>query len=239
MIREALEYIVGLREPVIKEIEGRKFSDKALNVIQEPIAVEIEVSTLSGLIKYVKSGFDTKNTDLIIQVVSPTEVNVYDRLNKDKRRNVYIHAKAELPKFQFDQFIDLETMNIKLQSNFIPSATRDVVLQIVGNVKEEAVKNYGDDGITQTVTAKIGLELSSVKVPNPVSLAPYRTFVEIEQPESNFVLRMRESGGDVPRAALYEADGGVWRIDAKTRIEKYLQEAFAEEMAADKVTIIA
>lgn len=239
MIREALEYIVSLRKPVIEEIEGRKYSDKSLNVITEPLASEIEVSTLSGLIKYVKSGFDTDKTDLLVHIISPTEVKVFDRLNKDKKRNVYIHARAELPRFQFDQFHDLETMNIKLQSNFIPSDTRDVVLKIVGNVKEEAVKNFGDDGITQTVTAKIGLELSAVKVPNPVSLAPYRTFVEVEQPESNFVLRMREGSGDVPKAALFEADGGVWSIDAKTRIEEHLQKAFEDELAAKKITIIA
>lgn len=239
MIREALEYIVGLRKPVIEEIEGRKFSDKSLTVITEPLAPELEVSTLSGLIKYVRSGFDTKDMNLLIHIVSPTEVNVYDKLNKDKRRNVYIHARAELPQFEFDQFMDLEKMNIKLQSNFIPSETREVVLQIVGNVKEEAVKNYGDDGVTQTVTAKIGLELSAVKVPNPVSLAPYRTFVEIEQPESKFVLRMREGGGDTPKAALFQADGGVWRIDAKTLIEEHLQNAFENELAAGKVTIIA
>ncbi len=40
-------------------------------------------------------------------------------------------------------------------------------------------------------------------------------------------------------STLKKRDEFVLCIDAKTRIEKYLQEAFAEEMAADKVTIIA
>ena len=35
-------------------------------------------------------------------------------------------------------------------------------------------------------------ELADVIVPNPVLLAPYRTFQEIEQPFSNFVFRMAD-----------------------------------------------
>ncbi|MNW60692.1 hypothetical protein D3C74_386970 [compost metagenome] len=65
-------------------------------------------------------------------------------------------------------------------------------------------------GMTQSVVAKTGVAtVEDVKVPNPVLLAPYRTFVEVEQPESSFVFRMK----DGPSAALFEADGGAWRND--------------------------
>lgn len=56
-------------------------------------------------------------------------------------------------------------------------------------------------------------------MPNPVYLAPYRTFAEIEQPVSKFVFRM-ESG---PKAALFEADGGAWKNEAILKIKEYLQ----------------
>jgi len=62
--------------------------------------------------------------------------------------------------------------------------------------------------------------VSDVLVPNPVVLAPFRTFPEVIQPESKFIFRM-QSG---PQAALFEADGGAWRNEAMGRIKTYLEE---------------
>ncbi|OSB00487.1 hypothetical protein B2H85_13365, partial [Clostridium botulinum] len=53
-----------------------------------------------------------------------------------------------------------------------------------------------------------------------VTLAPYRTFPEIEQPLSRFIFRMQQG----PSAAIYEADGGAWRNQAMQRIKAYLEE---------------
>jgi hypothetical protein len=40
----------------------------------------------------------------------------------------------------------------------------------------------------------------------------------VEQPESKFVLRIK----DGPQIALFEADGGEWRLAAMLRIKKFL-----------------
>ena len=69
-------------------------------------------------------------------------------------------------------------------------------------------------------------------MPNPVELAPYRTFPEVEQPISKFIFRMQEG----PRAALYEADGGAWRNKAILSIKEYLQEELKE---LENIEIIA
>ena len=63
-------------------------------------------------------------------------------------------------------------------------------------------------------------------VPNPVLLKPYRTFIEVQQPESAFIFRMQ----DGPRAALFEADGGAWRIEAMENIRAYLAKELKEEL---------
>ena len=84
-----------------------------------------------------------------------------------------------------------------------------------------------DNGVSQqTVTTAGGVVLvGTAPVPNPVTLAPYRTFREIEQPESLFVLRMRTGkDGEKPTAALFEADGGSWKLEAIKRIAAYLRE---------------
>lgn len=109
-------------------------------------------------------------------------------------------------------------------------------MKVIGNIKEENVRNTGDNGFSQAVTMQTGItSVDDVIVPNPVKLAPYRTFLEVEQPTSEFVFRMK----DGPRAALFEADGGVWRNVAIHNIKNYLLEAFKEEIENDNFIVIA
>ena len=54
-----------------------------------------------------------------------------------------------------------------------------------------------------------------------VNLAPFRTFAEVDQPISKFLFRMRREGNHVS-AALFEADGGAWRLEAMKNIAEYL-----------------
>ena len=69
-----------------------------------------------------------------------------------------------------------------------------------------------DNGVTQTVEARKGIALKAREQVKPrVPLCPFRTFLEVEQPESEFLVRMRE-GGEI---GLFEADGGMWKLDAK------------------------
>jgi len=62
-----------------------------------------------------------------------------------------------------------------------------------------------------------------------VVLRPYRTFLEIEQPASAFVFRLRRGReGELPTCALFEADGGRWKLEAIERIRDYLKEQLSE-----------
>lgn len=58
-------------------------------------------------------------------------------------------------------------------------------------------------------------------MPNPVSLIPYRTFKEVDQPASKFVFRMRD-GAHGPEMALFDADGGAWEVAAMQALHEYL-----------------
>jgi len=233
--REAIEYIVGLGVTDIYEENGQHYSTNKLHLLEEPRAAQLEVHSLSGIVEYLKSKFDGEFA-MMVHVESPTEVTVFTQLNNDRKREYLVRATAMLPSFRFENWYDPETFNIKLQSAFVQNVDRDVVLKVVGNIKEEDVKTYGDNGVTQTVTAKVGVaQVGQVEVPNPVSLAPYRTFVEVEQPPSNFVFRMKNG----PTAALFEADGGAWKLEAMKNIKTYLEEQLAEELEVGKITIIA
>lgn len=210
------------------------FTKASLSRVKEAKASVLTVSTLTGLVDYIKSDLDKQPEKLLIQVISPREVALYSPLNADREREQYISAEAILPdNVVYDRFIGTEQFNIMLQSAFVDVGTKSALLKYTGLIQDEAVKTTGDDGVSQQVTVKTGVaSVGQAIVPNPVELAPYRTFPEVEQPISKFIFRMQEG----PRAALYEADGGAWRNKAILSIKEYLQEELKE---LENIEIIA
>jgi hypothetical protein len=235
MIKEAIKYVVDLGNTRLETIGSRVFSTQPIHVVKQPLPSSLEVNSLSGLVGFLKSKFDG-DEKLLVHVESPVLVTVSSVLNEDANRKELIKAKALIPSFSFDQFYETEKINIKLQSCFVKNEDRDIMLKVVGNIREEQVNTIGDDGISQSVTAKMGVAtLAQVQVPNPVVLAPYRTFVEVDQPESDFIFRLQNG----PRCALFEADGGAWKLKAMKNIQTYLVDELEAEMADGKIIIIA
>ncbi|CAI3547499.1 hypothetical protein [Clostridium neonatale] len=221
--RDALEYLVNLGEKkeAIIELDQGTFSRVSLNRVTEPVASKLTVSTLTGLVDYIKTNVDHLEGKLLIQVKSPEEVALYSPLNADREREKYVSAEAILPNnVVYDRFLDTERFNIMLQSAFVNNKDKEILLKYTGLIQDDAVKTIGDDGVSQQVTVKTGVaSVGQAVVPNPVTLAPFRTFPEVEQPESKFIFRMKEG----PSAALFEADGGAWRNKAILNIKAYLE----------------
>lgn len=233
--RDAMEYLSEQAQPEILEVNGQQYSTRKLHNVLEPTPAPLVVRNLSGLVDYLKSEFDGQ-APLLVHVVSPTQVSVISSYNNDYSRKEIIKAEALLPEFRYGTFYDAEDFVIKLQSVFVEGAQRSTLLKVVGNIKEEAVRQVGDDGISQSVVSKTGVAtVEEVKVPNPVQLAPYRTFVEVEQPISAFVFRMKNG----PVAGLFEADGGAWRNTAIANVASYLVEELSELIEAGRIVVIA
>ena len=234
--KEALEYLVelGIKEDPIVDLPQGTFTKERLTRVTEPKAETLIVSTLTGLVDYIKSNIDTLPENLLIQVKSHKEVALYSPLNVDRDREEYIRVEAILPNnVVYDRFLSTEQFNIMLQSSFVDVGTKSTLLKYTGLVQDEAVKTTGDDGVSQQVTVKTGVaSVGQAIVPNPVELAPYRTFPEVEQPISKFIFRMQEG----PKAAIFEADGGAWINKAILNIKGYLQEQLKE---LENIKIIA
>lgn len=234
--REALEFLIneGEKKNPIIELQQGTFSKESLSRVTVPTASRLTVSTLTGLVDYIKTNVDQLTGKLLIQVASPTKVLLYSPLNADREREEYIAAEAILPNnIYYSRYLDTETFNIMLQSSFVDNKDKGILLKYTGLIQDDAVKTIGDNGVSQAVTIKTGVaSVAQAEVPNPVTLAPYRTFPEIEQPESTFIFRMKEG----PSAALYEADGGAWRNTSILRIKEYLSEALKEN---ENIQIIA
>lgn len=209
----------------------------------EAQASALDVHTLTGLVDYLAANIDQiAPTGAAIHVVSPELVNLITLLDgRPKRRDVLLSSKAQNLGFRFGNFYGCEDFVIAVQSLFVDGGDRANVLKLVGNIKEETVGQFNDDGVTQTVVARAGIaRVEDVPVPNPVLLSPYRTFPDVEQPTSPFVLRMKRGSGDMPTCALFEADGGKWKLAAIESIAKYLRVKIAELKAPmDAIAIIA
>ena len=92
-----------------------------------------------------------------------------------------------------------------------------------------------DNGISQEVSVRTGAVLKEQQTVQPiVRLQPYRTFLEVEQPASDFLLRLDKEG----RPALYEADGGAWKLEAKRNIAAYLGEQLADLVEGGNVVVM-
>lgn len=231
MIEKALKYLVGIGEANIKEVtlpDGTKqtYSDKPLNMLTKRIhrADVLHMHTLSSLVEYIKANIDTMAPKMIIHVESPEKVSLYSQLDEERKRECIVEVYAQVPEFGYERFIDHEAFTINVQSKFFedPNTDEALLLKFAGTVEQGSVVEYGDDGITQKATVRQGIaSKTDAVVPNPVSLRPYRTFIEVEQPLSQFIFRMKDVHGI--QCALFEADGGAWKNAAISNIKNYLE----------------
>ena len=230
MIKEALEFLIklGVNNNPLVLVDGKTYSLETLYPVREIGPVALSINLLDSLITYIKENIDTLRpvNKLIVEIQNPTSVALHTEIcgNFNERLTPVI-CTALIAEFPWGKFITPEEFIIMAQSRFVETEDLLKIRQIVGNVKTKEVMQFSDDGISQQVTAKSGVaRVESVVIPPRVKLAPYRTFVEIEQPESEFVFRARKAN-ELPHFALFEADGGAWRIEAMKRIKAYLEKA--------------
>lgn len=230
MTRDALQYVVGLKTADVLDINGGKYVDKDVHRVDKELrASAIQMNTLTSLVDYLKAGVDSMADKMLVQVVSPMKVRVLSMLDADRKREELVDVEAMIPDFEYGRYMGNERFIIALQSKFIANDDRALLLQFAGTVKDESIAQYGDDGVTQKATIKTGItSVGDAVVPNPVKLRPFRTFIEVEQPESAFVFRMRQAEGHGVECAIFEADGGAWKNAAMKSIKEYLQYELAE-----------
>ena len=229
MIKEALKWIVDSQQEKITESNGSRYTNLNMERLDDCLrASTIKTTTLSGLVDYIKSNADKMADHMLVHVVSPTEVKLISMLNGDRKRECLVEVRADIPDFAFGKYMETEEFLIGIRSKFIQNEGAEKLLQFAGTVENGTVATYGDDGISQSATVKVGIAGKDTKlVPNPVKLRPYRTFTEVEQPESEFVFRMKDYERRVA-CAIFEADGGAWKREAMKNIKSHLEFELAE-----------
>lgn len=219
-----IEKILSLAPAAVLEIDGRRFTDGEVFPVKEPVAMRISCHTVTGLIDYYDTMIDTPDS-IVFHVEDFNKASIISKIfGANKQRETFITAEAYELKHRLNSHMPVEEFIIYLQSMFVQDDTTTKIMKIVGNLSQGQNTTHADDGVTQRVEAKVGVtRVELVDLPNPVELRPFRTFMDVEQPASKFILRIKADDKG-PLCALFEADGGAWKNRAIANIKHYLEE---------------
>lgn len=225
MIKEAIQRILDLARPEVVEIEDRQYllqgRDPAIKIFPHPI----EVYNLSGIIDYCCDDPDDIR-HFVVHVADYDRVVLYQPVTGPfNQRPMLAKSVCRECGFRFGLPYHYEDFMVALYTSFVHNEDREYILKFISGVRVDAGSKVEDNGITQVLTAKAGASslVKDIPIKNVLTLKPYRTFSEIDQPESVFVFRMKVVDGQ-PMFSIHEADGAAWKQVAILRIKVYLAE---------------
>lgn len=244
-LRDAITKIQELAEQAqvkTMDIHDEQYSTKQLFKIEKPYYGPkcVELNTLDSLVEIIKTELEKAYKPLFVRICSPTKIDVFTSYKVDEqcRRDYIYQCTAELPNLVFDRYVEQEGFIIALRSKFVQNDDSDYVVNLLSKITDTNSVSSEDNGLSQTVQARKGIStalVENVTIRSRVELIPFRTFIEVDQPASQFLLRLKEGGG----VGIFEADGGAWKLQAKTNINEYLSDKLADEIIDKKVVLIA
>ena len=225
-LKEALEYLVNLgAKPNIISVDGRKYSINNLYPIEKPRPKALKIHTLTGLVDYINKNIECIDTSMFVHIVNPSTVNIGTPFDGEwKKRNWLVDATLfnDITPFRFGEFYSMDQFFIELSTKFVKTPEIEQIFKTLGNIASEKIKTVTDDGISQSIEVRDGIRRKEETINNPVTLKPYRTFPEVIQPESLFLLRLKQNNEDIPKAALFDVGSGEWQLRAVNAIHEYL-----------------
>ena len=250
MLKAAIEKIVELASPSVIQVNGKTFSNERFTEVKEQLYYPecLILNSLDGIVKMIQKEAKEKRlsdinvpTDdntveqrLYVRVSEYNRVDVFTSYDTQGVRTYLYRSNADVPGFR-EGFRDRETMLIQLRSLFLQTQDVAYLLDLLSKMSDEEKVTSQDNGVTQVVEARKGVALKEqVEVRPRVKLTPFRTFLEVDQPESEFLLRV----GDGGQVGLFEADGGVWKLVAKRSIVAYLEGRLKDLVEAGRVVIM-
>lgn len=224
---ETIQKVLDISIPQIHDLEdalGRKarFSTKQLHEVKASAPTHpatLTVATLAGFADLVKAKLDEEDfpSDFIIHVEDFRTITLKARKADEYGRRLELVKASPVPfdGFPFGHYIDQEEFSIGVAAMFAESEDKGYVIKTASTLTNEGARTTEDDGFTQRVVVKAGLaQKAAVDVKPRVSLAPFRTFPEVQQPSSDFIFRARCEKDGIPELMLVEADGGAWKVAA-------------------------
>lgn len=241
-LKDAINRIVELATPFTLETRnGHQFCSADLREVKPEVELpaRYSVDTLEALVKLIRTEGVAQAPLLYVRVDSARRVMVdttytHKEYAEFSRLPLY-EAVSDVPGTTTNQSMTQERAVVELQSLYAVTDDRDYLLALLSRIDVNQGVSSVDNGISQEVSVRTGAVLKEQQIVQPiVHLQPYRTFLEVEQPASDFLLRLDKDG----RPALYEADGGAWKLEAKRNIAAYLGEQLADLVERGSVVVM-
>ena len=241
-LRDAIDRIAELAKPyTLSTNDGHRYSNVDLHEVKPevPSPARYSVDTLEALVKLIRTEGIDQSPRLYVRVDSARRVMVdttytHKEYAEFSRLPLY-EAVSDVPSISVNQEMSQEQAVVELQSLYAVTQDRDYLLSLLSRIDVNQGVSSVDNGISQEVSVRTGAVLKEQQTVQPiVHLQPYRTFLEVEQPASDFLLRLDKDG----RPALYEADGGAWKLEAKRNIAAYLGEQLADLVERGSVVVM-
>lgn len=149
-------------------------------------------------------------------------------------RTFYYEAHAmDVPGWDAKVTLPFEEMQIALRTRFQDTKDTPYVQKLLSEISTGAKITFNDNGVATTIVTKKGIDLQANETIRPiVSLRPYRTFQEVDQPESVFLIRINERG-----ISFIEADGGMWKLKARETVKAFLEDKLRTEVQDGSVIV--
>lgn len=261
MIKEAIEYIINLGQPKVLELDPAKTlrSTKPLYQITNTAIKPLLSYSLNSIIDFIsayhkpitaiesflesedmKKASDNINQNrYIINIVSYQEVHLLSYLvDKWNHRELHLKVSSDIEENYSPSNLTVEELLIYLKTHFVQSNKIEELTKIFGNLSSSNVKHVADDGFAQSVEVQKRINFNeSTKVPPISKLEKIRTFIEIKQPSSMFLIRLKDGPSSI-QCTVKETIYSEWKIEAVSRIKKYLSDELKEAGLLDKVSII-
>lgn len=161
-LKDAMQYFAGevleAEKTEVLEINGRTYANKSLNRYDKPeYASPVKADTLTALVDYIGSCAEEFRGNMMVHIVSPTQVRLMSMLDAERNREILFETNANVSAFSFNSWYDQERFMIALQANFEPSEDLDLVMKVAGNVERKNEQAFSDDGRSQVVTMQVGV----------------------------------------------------------------------------------
>lgn len=231
MIEKAINKILSLQKPpTFKDCEGVERSTVTGEPLIAPREPSIPATTLDSAIEIA----NTLDPELTIIECSFCGVWVRERgeFNEHSVARLVCESKPILPdRFPFGDTMSVESFKIATADFFVrDKADMAAMIETVSHITEVNEQVVTDDGMSTAVALKnkIGRPENG-KVQAIWNLMSYRTFREIEQPVSMYLLRIHSNSRGGPLVSLHEASGYEWKIAATEAVYHYIRSRVGEE----------
>ena len=242
MLKEAIQYIqqTAPRE-YLREIGEHTYligKDGEYTEIRPDLFYPetLELNSLDALVKMVRTEATEDDTPLYIMIPDHLTACCFGQPNPDlcfHRVRYYTARATDVPGWQSDVKMGFEEMQIALRTRFQETKDALYAMKLLSDITTGGKITFNDNGIATSVVTQKGVALQTNESIRPiVVLKPYRTFQEVDQPESPFLIRVSERG-----ISFTEADGGMWKLKARQTIKAFLEERLQQEVSEGSVVI--